>query len=38
MALVSEIAQKSFGMGFTDRYLSDEEVRTVTDSFFQEVR
>jgi lactate racemase len=30
-----DIVQKTFGLGFQDRYLTEQEVRSVTDRFFQ---
>jgi len=32
----ASISKKSFGLSYDDRFLTDEEVRSVTDAFFQE--
>jgi lactate racemase len=35
MQLSTETSQKTFGLGFQDRYLSEAEVKSVTDAFFK---
>ncbi len=35
MATIAATAQKSFGQSFPDRFMTEAEVRSVTDSFFQ---